>query len=228
MKRQNYSRKPKYTPLKTKQSGLLFYNFHDLTSPLGDPTSINAVFIDPGTRNCGVRAVNKQDERITVYFHELVHFSKKNESFAEALSGALKFVNELSYIFDDSHYIVIERQMNFNYDLMRMSQHLISCLAAITKNKGNRPIIVEIDSRLKSSSFDKDRVGTTTKKLGIDAARRICSERNDSRTLSLINTTTKKDDICDVVCYEYIWWELMKDPTLNIPTPCRDCNVKIL
>lgn len=228
MKYGKQSKKTSDKVLKSKQQGLFVYNFHDLPSPLGEEKNINAVFIDPGTKNCGFRAVNMNNGSISTYFHDLIHFAKKGESFSESMKGAVNFVNDMKLIFTDAHYIVIERQMSFNYDLTRMSQHLISCIAMITKDTGNRPLIVEIDSRLKSASFDRDRVGTTTKKLGIDAARRICEEREDFETLQLINSHKKKDDICDVLCYEYIWWSLLNDSVIEIPKPTKDCNVKIL
>lgn len=185
------------------------FNPHTLRCCDGDPDSTVAIFIDPGTVNCGIRVVRRavKDGKIKVspLFHELVNFAKSNQTLGTSFNGATDFLSgSFRRFLNIAHYIIIERQMSFNYNLTRMSQHLISVMSLLIKDTGCCPVIIEMDSKLKSRTFLTK--GETVKKSGIIAAKRILEEREDYFSLEIIEFTKKKDDVCDVVCYDELLW----------------------
>lgn len=180
-----------------------------------------AVFIDPGIVNCAVR-ISKYDllsNTITTILQTKLNFknTEHNGHYQQSSDILSKYLD----LFKWSHYIVIEKQMKINYSLLRFSQHIISFLIIKLKNLGFRPLIYEIDSTQKSKCL-----GITSgmkkkdlKKACIVKAMEILALRKDLSTIDNINKDKKKDDHCDVICYDEVWWNYIKNNKFNILRP---------
>lgn len=182
--------------------------------------SITSLLIDPGTKNVGLRCVKEtrvgDNSNKEILFFDVMNPGKKNDSLFECMSNTIDMLMIIKETLLECDYIVIEKQMSFNHDLTRQMQNIETAIMFITKDKGSRPILVEIDSQTKSRVFDKCKKeyskpasksikNRQTKEKAIDAALVILEEEDDEFSLDVISTSKKKDDLCDVCCYEYIW-----------------------
>jgi hypothetical protein len=126
-------------------------NPHTIDAPVMRNKNIIITSIDPGIVNCGVYVCAYDTEKGThrsIYLKKLVFNTGKNhylQSFNQ-----LEELEEKFSLFSRSHYIVIESQMTVNYDLVRMGQHLISYFMTKIKDRGNRPLLIEISSQSKN------------------------------------------------------------------------------
>jgi len=190
-------------------------------------SDIVTFFIDPGTKNCGMRCTKKSSngEKELVFF-DLINFGQKNECLHGCLAKTVNSLTTFKSILVECDYIVIEKQLSQNVDLTRQMQNIETCIMLLTKDQGRRPIIVEIDARAKSIAFEKCTdehlkpisrymKNKQTKEKGKDAAMTLLEEDGDSLSIDAINKTKKKDDMSDVVCYEYVWWKYLEE--MNIP-----------
>jgi hypothetical protein len=129
---------------------------------------------------------------------------------------------EYSDILQSSHYIVIESQLPINYDMTRMGQHLITLLCLLVKDRGNLPILIEIDSKFKGRMMGaKPGIPKRDlKKYCINVAIQISTSRQDYETLNAIkNLKGKADDICDAFCQEEVMFRLLTEGLYRPPLP---------
>lgn len=170
---------------------------------------IQVAFIDPGIVNCGIRIVKLyyKDMYIENVFMELFKFAPKNN----IVEGSVNCLDMLSVNLDhfiNCHYIVVESQMHINPTACRIAQHLISYLMISTRNRGSKPIIVEVDSSLKIVGLGGPRIKSEVERkkwCKVEGAK-ILKRRKDKESLEIINGKKKKDDLFDTVCYEQAWW----------------------
>ena len=207
---------------------LIINDFHTKKREISRQDNVVAFFIDPGTKNCGIRCTKKTSsgEKELVYFN-LVNFGEKNECLHGCLAKTVNVLTTFKDILTECDYVVIEKQLSQNVDLTRQMQNIETCIMILTKDQGRRPIIIEVDARAKSIAFEKcteehlkpisrHMKNKQTKEKGKDAAMTLLEEEDDSLSIMAINATKKKDDMSDVVCYEYVWWKYLEE--MNIPT----------
>lgn len=100
------------------------------------------------------------------------------------------------------HYIISERQMAINYKAVRISTHALALIMALTENKGNKPIVIEVSPQLKYRQLGAPK-GWTEKQLKTvwtpEKAMEILKQRGDDTSLAVIEKSKKKDDFSDVV-----------------------------
>ena len=173
---------------------------------------LQTAFIDPGTISCAFRIVRYyyNDNRIEVLWFGILNFGKKIELI---LPGVERELNPLIELFINCHHIIIERQPLKRCDVYRTSQHIISYLSFMIKNKGVYGLIIEVDPKLKTvwiggPATAKQNNGESIKKWSQRKALEILNLRNDTFSLSIISSSLYKarEDLSDVVCYEYAWW----------------------
>lgn len=203
---------------------------------------IIATIIDPGIYNCAIRQGIQDLVTLTVKTNmqikaDFTHESLNNTKIdipgqavgadTSYYAGACKVLDEFMFQFQWCHYIVVESQLPINYDLVRMSQHIISYIMAGVKDKGLRPLIIEIDPHLKSRMLDAPPKMSKPqlKKWCRNKAIEILIARGDHATAQLIKEASKGDDHGDVVCYEEIWWMILRGALHAPPVPA---SVKIL
>lgn len=100
------------------------------------------------------------------------------------------------------HYIVSERQLAVNYKSVRISTHALALIMALTENKGNKPIVIEVSPQLKYRQLEAPK-GWTERQLKTvwtpEKALQILKQRGDHVSATVIEKAKKKDDFSDTV-----------------------------
>lgn len=176
---------------------------------------VNAAFIDPGVRNCAIRfsqydLSTKQIKTLRQLKIDFVQPDEKVGKETQYYAGSLRQLAVYNEDFRWCHYIIIESQLRTNYDMTRMGQHLITHLLMTVADQGFRPLIIEIDSRVKTQmlgappGMDKPQ----RKKWCLSKAIEIIKSRGESEVLALLTKPGKRDDHGDVICYDEVWWRM--------------------
>ena len=169
------------------------------------------ISIDPAIRNLAIRVEKRYDDgQIVCLFSdkydplESVNVNIENK---EVLSNLLfvnitNILNKLKPYFEETHYVIIERQMVQNYKATRVMQHLISYFMIHLQDKYFLASIYEIDSKLKGKMLECEKGirENELKKWAVQKALELAEKRKDEYTIKLINKTRKKDDLADVLC----------------------------
>lgn len=187
-------------------------NPHTLEAPVMRNDNIIVTSIDPGIVNCGIYtcAYNTKDNTHKSIFLKKMKFSGGENHFLESLSQFEELENEKK-LFSSSHYIVIESQMAVNYDLVRMGQHIISYLITKTRNKGNRPLIIEIDSQQKTKSWNDYPKGLTKYQYKVWCTKKAIALLEERKSeyekdyIYILKSAPKSDDMGDSVAQYYVF-----------------------
>lgn len=231
-KMRRLTRHQRTAPTSSKPPYLIF-NPHTVPPLVADPSGeLHGIFIDPGIKNCAIRSssLDRKTRAIRTNFQILINFcytppplggdggggdasvstcgGARVDSESQYYQQSLLYLEPYREWFQRSHYIVIESQLPVNYDLVRMGQHIITYLMVTVRDAGFRPLIIEIDSRLKSRLLGAPPRLTKPqlKKWCRDKALSLLKERGDLETVTMISKQPKKDDHGDVVCYDEVWW----------------------
>ena len=157
--------------------------------------------------------IMKNETEKSIFLKKLT-FNKGENHFLESLSQLETLENEKK-LFSSSHYIVIEAQMSVNYSLVRMGQHIISYLLTKVRDKGNRPLIIEISSQCKTKEFEDYPKGLSKyqyKKWCTQKAIQLLEERKsegEKDFIYILKTSKKSDDMGDSVAQYYAWLSYM-------------------
>lgn len=211
----------------------IVYNPHEGNAPLDDPEEkdkITITTIDPGRINCGIYIGNyyRDKEKYWSKYLARLNFIVSEQDkcqYAESIKVLDKLEEEYSY-FSQSQYIIIESQMAISYENTRMGQHLISYFLTRFKDKGKRPLIIEINSKIKTKLLG------CPEKLSKYQYKKWCREKalellktksldddNKNKFIKLININKKSDDMGDVVCYFEAWTKIIEDGLNQVPMP---------
>ena len=219
----NYNSKPPY----------IIYNPHSCDAPVIDPEQkdkITITTIDPGRINCGIYVGNyyKDEDKYWSKYLARLNFVTSEEDkahYVESVKVLDKLEEDYSY-FSQSHYIVIESQMAISYENTRMGQHLISYFITKFRNKGNCPLVVEINSKIKTKLLGcPDKLSKyqykkwcREKALNLLETKGI-NDENKNKFIDLINSNKKSDDMGDVICYFEAWSKIMSCKDNQFPSP---------
>lgn len=203
------------------------YNFHT-SSPVvrkgKNENKIIAVFIDPAVKTCALRIVknNLDTGIIETKVQTLLDFTTtyENEFGSEGTTYYGKcwdMLDEYLPYFLKAHYIIIEHQYYSvaSEKVIRIAQHIISYFLLNTQNQGNRPLLIEIDPKLKTTMLGlatSKKLKKEGKKLKIETtkiAMNILRERNEEDIAESIEKLSKRDDHGDTICYDYMWWIIL-------------------
>jgi hypothetical protein len=216
------------------------FNPHSLTPCLQtDPTKIITTCIDPGIKNCAIRTAihdtSTGKSQTILFFHsDFTHqiHGKETVSTSETkIGGETEYYSKVFSVFDpyipffiQSQYIGIESQLPINYDLVRMAQHLITYLMMVTRDKGNRPLILELSPKLKSSMLGAPPKLTKPqlKKWATEKGCSLLRADGEESIAAFIESQTKKDDYGDVVCYEKCLVLLSTVGLCQLPKPHQE------
>jgi primosomal protein N' len=199
------------------------------------------VSIDPSLKNFGFRIERRHVaglivpiaySRTNFYPEGTAQRKKKNEetevkktkrsndimkvppAINEIYNRVTQFLDGYYQQFLESHIFIIERQLPHNYQAVRVSQHVISYLSLYLRDTPLLPMIVEIDSKVKSRALGcpKGIEGRQNKQWLIEKANELLTQRGDTASLTLLQTSSKKDDLADVVCQVEAWFSLVGLP----------------
>jgi hypothetical protein len=220
-RRSNRFNKFKKAKSETEKDPLKFYsifNPHTLEAPIMPKNAkwIQVAAIDPAIKNLGIRVerwypdntietieYSHTDLTIPFYKNNVSNLGQENFYYTNSCH-ILKDICK-NYL-EDCHYIVIESQLSFAYDNVRIQSHITCALCIFLKNIGNRPLIIEMDPKLKTRLLgappmkDKKQI----KQWAIDKACEFFTEEGDMESLQFIKDLSKirkSDDIADAKCY---------------------------
>lgn len=214
--------------ISNNSSLLEIYNPHNLPPLINIQESKIGIFIDIGIRNMAIRKSIYKDDKIVGIYQNVMDFDLSKQKIAQKrdldkrseigksndkFSLMTRTFNNLSDMLYNSHYIVIEKQLNVSPLNQKVMNMLIGIIMNIVMDEGYRPIIIEIDAKLKSKYFEDSPKGKYDKKLLKEWASTKAIELltlndndHDREIINNLNNMSKKDDMGDVVCYCYAWW----------------------
>ena len=197
----------KFSKAKSESLPYAELNPHTIEAPVMRNKNIIITSIDPGIVNCGIytTAYDSETKKIKSIYLEKLVFNDGNNHYLNSLKKLEELENQHK-LFSSSHYIVIESQMTVNYDLVRMGQHLISYFLTKLKNKGNRPLIIEITSQAKTKLLDcpKGLSKYQYKKWCTSEAIKYLKEQGQGESekdfIYKLESAKKSDDMGDSIC----------------------------
>jgi len=211
-----YTKEKPYTIYDPRDGGSVLHS-----SVLEEGTDYTrVVVIDPGPVNCGFRIATRDNTTgvISTDMQTRLQFKKcKYEGCAEgkesvSYTNVYRVLDPYKSWFCMSHYILVEKQLKINYNLIRFGQHLITYMMGCTRNEGLRPIVVELDSRFKTRELGapSGMKKRDIKGWAVVKSKEILLSRGDQKAYEALCCASKGDDIGDVVCYEEAFWSLLK------------------
>lgn len=210
--------------LVSNEHKLAIFNPHTLSPVHVDSDKIMACFIDPAIKTCAIRIAEKNftTGKIRTVFQRIYDFSADvsfdcNTQGTDPYISCFNEMHALSPFLIMCHYIVMEYQsVVASYQVIRFSQLLNSTIMNIVKDKGHRPLIIEIDPKLKTSMFKLPRMKKPQlKKECAKIAIQILINRGEQFIADRIAELAKNDDHGDTVCYDDMWWRILQEkPTL--------------
>lgn len=197
------------------------FNPHTGTAPLAAPAPdpvrgrwLQIGSIDPGILHFGLRCERwYEDDTVETIHYCLIDFTKPKEGKIPELGKEnFYYINSIALIEEycasflaECQYICIESQLPWAYDMVRLSSHIICILCVHLKDKGNRPLILELDARLKSGLLGAPS-GMKKKDLKAwcaKAAKTYFLEEGDTESIDFMEEmarVVKDDDVGDVKC----------------------------
>lgn len=220
------------------------FNPHEGDFPLPNPPAVSAFYgrpdetfvqimaIDPGIKNCGVRIERRWSSGVveTVMLAR-INFLVCNDTPTHDTvyyTNCIKILREYLPIMQLCQYIIIESQLPINYDMVRMSTHIISFLMIHLENKGCKPMICEVDAYFKSRILNAPpkMAKPELKKWCRDYALALLEKRGDMVAHDAIVKAGKQDDISDCVCYCEGWWKAINEGVQSIKAPVGGLTIE--
>lgn len=209
------------------------YNVHERDNPKASSSgNITFAVIDPGCVNCGlfICKYNIKEDQIIPLILKRLQFKdkgKSKEGSIEQYRQCIIRLNDYEEYFLKCQYIVIESQIGFAFNNVKIAMFIMGYFMTKYQNKGKYPFIVELNSS------DKIRVlgcelkeKSDYKKWSVGEATRLLTEvyETDDDCISSITSKGKKDDKADTVCMaeiykRYLKNAMTKDPIFLIPLP---------
>jgi hypothetical protein len=207
---------------KSETSGkppFLIFNAHTLTPCVGNPDgSIVITALDPGIKNCAFRTSVYYPQSGVSLTVNMVNLDFTSFPSLPSGGGGGRVIGvETQYysaifkafeahmrFFSASQYICIESQLSINYDMIRMSQHIITYLMVTLRDQGARPLIVEIDSRMKTRMLNAPAKMTKPERKAWAHVAGVAYLRQsgDFEYANWLEAKRKGDDLGDVILYE--------------------------
>ena len=186
------------------------YSYHYPHSISSDKRNWNQGFrqvisIDPGRKNYAFRIERRYDDGriIPIVFDktEIESITTTDDvTVVDTYKVLTGFLDKYKQFYDDCHYVIIEKQMHFNYKAVRISQHTISYFSLVLFNKPLLPAIIEIDSKLKGKMLEAPK-GEDLKKWAVLKAREMFEAREDQFSIGVLDYfRSKQDDLSDTAC----------------------------
>jgi hypothetical protein len=220
----------------TVKAPYMIFNPHDGETPLMNDLSVSAFYgrpsetfiqiaaIDPGIKNCGVCI----ERRWSSGYVETVMLARINFLVGDLPTAdtiyytyAIRELRKYLPVLELCQYVLIESQLPVNYDMVRMSTHIISFLMMSLENKGCKPMICEVDAYFKS------RILNAPPKMKKPELKKWCrdymleryKERGDELSHNLLKSAKKFDEISDTACYIEGWWKAISEGIQTIKKP---------
>jgi hypothetical protein len=202
------------------------YNGPHVSEFYGRPgeTFTQIMAIDPGIKNCGIGI----QRRWSSGYVEIVMMAR-----IDFLTGGVPVSDTMYYtncirefrkylpVMEMCQYILIESQLPVNYDMVRMSSHIISFLMVSLENKGCKPMICEVDAYFKSRILNAPPKlkKPELKKWCRDYVLNLFQERGQVEAYNMLFKAKKFDEFADTVSYCEGWAKAMDEGIQTIKKP---------
>lgn len=170
--------------------------------PYQEQDYIESVSIDPGIANFALYIERRyRNGLITTIELSNTRFNYDEENNITNLYDVIKrHLDEFIHIYQRCHYIVIEKQMTWNHNSLRVMQFAITYFMFTCRQNPNVPLLIELDSRVKTKAFGAKMRDADLKKWSPIKAQELLRSRKDYYGLDiLLNYPTKKDDMADAI-----------------------------
>ena len=198
-----YRRVNRFNSSTNKKKPFILYNFYEFhVEPKQESFSICS--IDPGIKNCAFRF---EDENRKTKMQRKVDLVDEENNYYKNLHIHL---TSLLPHFLETDYILVESQMPFNTEMVRISQAIISFLTSsltllVKKENKVKPLIFELDPKIKSQILEPGLKlkKPQLKKWAVAKSLELLKEHEgeDCETIKEIVKSKKKDDFGDIICY---------------------------
>jgi hypothetical protein len=181
--------------------------YHDTLSPIDYHNKEFLMFtsIDPGIKRFAMRIEKRYANSRLPIITEL-QIATTFSDFVTGANGESSLYNEVTK-FLDTHFnlinqcdfIIIERQMEFNYQMVRLSQHMVTYFQFRLKNNYMRTRIIEQDSKIKTKALGAP-AGMGKKQLkewAYFVATQLIEQRRDEACMQFFNKMKRKLDKYD-------------------------------
>ena len=117
------------------------------------------ISIDPGITRFALRVERRYQSAKLPIVTELQiattfkHFITDDNGESKLYSEISKFLDKILDLINQSDFIIIERQVEWNYQMVRMSQHMITYFQFRLKNNYMRTRIIEQSSKVKTKAL---------------------------------------------------------------------------
>lgn len=168
--------------------------------------SYRIISIDPGINNLAIRIEIRQGDN--VYTEILTKHKLKSKDEENIYINLINILLTYENYYKNCHFIIIEKQVKMNQNMIKLSQHIISFFLMNTRLNNFKPIIVELDSHIKGRLLPKCNRGDhkEIKKYSIQKAMELLMFRNDINGWNILNSEKKKDDLADVIVQAEAFW----------------------
>ena len=226
-----YRRRGAKDPIDNSFSAPPFNPFdpHDGPAPYYNGESIIVTSVDPGIKNCAiyVQKINLLNDKKTSIFLTRMDFNQDETHITSSIKMLEKLEKDME-LFSRSQYILVEKQMTMSIPNTRMGQHLITLFCRMVRNKGKRPIILEITPKAKTKVL-KCPAGMKKyeyKKWCVNKAIELLESRDndyEEKFITCIECATKgkKDDMGDVICQSEAFARIVKSDIFEYPKPIK-------
>jgi hypothetical protein len=167
------------------------------------PEIWRVVSIDPGRLNLAIRVEERVNGEILTLLYEKVDVRlSEDEECNNVYVNITDYLNQHQELFTICNMLVIEKQIKLSIPNIRVEQHIVSYFISLFRNHNvaHTLWIYTIEATQKTRVFG----GPTTRDAGKlwaqEYAIKLLTERDDSYSLAILDSESKKDDLCDVVC----------------------------
>lgn len=209
---------------------------------------LQIALIDPGSVQCGFRVERAWETgEVTTVAMSCIDFTSPLDGDPPGEIGpfyhyhnVIRFIEKYRILLSQCQYIGIETQLEFVPQNVRLEQTFISGLLALMRDQGCRPIILVMDSSLKTTGlgapkFDgikldgtnpasgrANRVKTQRKKWCLEQAINMLRERGDPFIKIFEELPLSSSyDMGDCTCYGEALRRLLHSGLYRLPLPCE-------
>lgn len=195
------------------QKKYVVYNFHD--NPVRPQRNfVDLIAIDPGAAHFAFTAERRDfNGRIFTIKTFKVDLScqengkKKEKEYNVIVDELTRIVDDNECIFSNCDHIFVEEVERDNAPMREFTQHIITYIIAVTRNKGRFPFIYRVNSKVKFNTVGcPTNLNNSAKKAWIvEFAKKLCMLRNEKDQLDFLvslddskrKSGTKASDIAD-------------------------------
>jgi len=188
------------------------HKIHDDDNPIDYHNKEFLMFtsIDPGVSRFAMRIEKRYKNTLMPITTELQvassfkQFITDGDGNSRLYAEVTKFMDQYIEVINKCDFVIIERQMKFNYKMVRLSQHLVTYFHFRLKNNYMRTRVIEQDARVKTRSLgaSSDMGKKQVKEWAYAVALQLIQHRRDNLCIDFFNklrTKTEKFDPADTI-----------------------------